>query len=374
MDMANDKTRQQRAHAGAERDMHVAHGDDNHRAEQAAEENGKAEDDIVGGVGRQQRRAVLGGNPLQRCLRSDQADDVATLQIQIMRERHRLAAVGAEARQLCQIDATQLLLLGLRQLAERPVGQAFARQHDVHGHRRDIEELGVIDLAEGGADDMHDRVATPGDGDDVAGRDARLRRRVDDLLAPPDAMDVGAARLHLQLGLAHGKADEGAAHGHAIAAQLDAPAHLDDVRAIAIEAHRQLELLRLRLEIDAQQPGPEIAAHEDDAESAEQVADRIGHDDVIDQNVALVLSDRQMADGIGGGADHRRFREAAGDQARGEAGVEVKDARHDIGGDESGHRHDDAEQGGGGALIADGAEKLRADRIADAEQEEQEED
>ncbi len=134
-----------------------------------------------------------------------------------------------------------------------------------------------------------------------------------------------------------------------------------------------LERLGVGLEIGAHDLRTEPGEKQDQAEIAEAVGNRIRQRRVGNQLRFLLVGNRQLADGAESGAERCRLGHAARQESHGEAFVEAErrgDADH-RGKAADGHdqREHDLRQG----LLLQAAEKLRADRIADREQEQVEE-
>ena len=88
--------------------------------------------------------------------------------------------------------------------------------------------------------------------------------------------------------------------------------------------HLRRQFPALRLHVDAKQAWSHGRQKPDDESCAHQVADRIGHRDVVLQSRLLGLWQIEPVDRVAGGPDHRRFGERAGHQACRRPGVVAK--------------------------------------------------
>ena len=259
------------------------------------------------------RRAALDGG-----LRAGQLQDVAALQHQVGGERELLRAAAEGV----HVDAARpgRVGQGLQALAD---GGALGHQ-DLGGEEGAVEELAVLHLGGVGAEDRHQRGAAAADGEDVAGLDAKIRLDLANCAVAAQAQDEDPRLGEAGLGLGDAEADDLGVGGHRVGAELEGAVAGLDARGGAAHAEALLEREGFGLEVDAEEARAEHAAEPDHADGAEDVADRVGDRDVGDQPVAVGVGEAEGADRLGGGAHRRALGQAAGEQAAGVAGVEVR--------------------------------------------------
>ena len=170
------------------------------------------------------------------------------------------------------------------------------------------------------------------------------------------------------------QADDPGVGGHRVGAELERAVTRLDAGGGAAHAEALLEREGLGLEVDAEEARPEHAAEPDHADGAEDVADRVGDRDVGDHPVAVGVGEAEGAERLGGGAHRRALGQAAGEKARGIAGIEAEDVGHDDHRPEAGHGADHRQEQRLHPALAQRLQELRADGIADAEEEEEEEE
>ncbi len=138
--------------------------------------------------------------------------------------------------------------------------------------------------------------------------------------------------------------------------------------------HLTRQFQALRLHVDAKQTWRRDRQKPDDESRAHQVADRIGHRDVVLQPRLLGLWQLEPVDRIAGGADHCRFGERTGHQAgRGPAVVAHQLRRHQRR-HQARHAEDDRQYDLGKRVLPQAAKELRANLVAGGKQEQREED
>ena len=139
---------------------------------------------------------------------------------------------------------------------------------------------------------------------------------------------------------------------------------------------RQLsrQFLALRLHVDAKQAWRRGRQKPDDESRAHQVADRIGHGDVVLQPRLLGLGQLEPVDRVAGGSDHRRFGERTGHQAGRGPGVVAKQLRRHERRHQARHAEDDRQRDLGQRILLQAAKELRPDLVAGGKQEQREED
>jgi hypothetical protein len=109
----------------------------------------------------------------------------------------------------------------------------------------------------------------------------------------------------------------------------------------------------------AHEPGQDVDAHDDGAEGAEHVGDRIADRDIALQPRRLGRGEAELGDRIAGRADDGRLREAAGRHARRQALVEPAQLGHDHDGRQAAGRHHRGQDDLLDRLLAERAEELR---------------
>ena len=237
------------------------------------------------------------------------------------RQRLRAAAEGVE------VDAARPGRVGQR-LQALADGRGLGHQ-DLGGEEGAVEELAVLHLGGVGAEDGDDRAAAAADGEDVAGLDAQVGLDLADRAVAAQAQDEDPRLGEAGLGLGDAQADDLRVGGHRVGAELERAVAGLDAGGGAAHAEALLEREELGLEVDAEEARPEHAAEPDHADGAEDVADRVGDRDVGDHPVAVGVGEAEGAERLGGGAHRRALGQAAGEKARGIAGVETEDVGHD---------------------------------------------
>ena len=314
--VAGDDAGHQRADAGADRDADPGDMERCRRAEQGADEDREADRDEIGDVGRlhqhaqhlrpraapRPRRRPRGG---RRRARSTVRRPCGISRPWRMMRRRNTPCTASSLASDCRV---------------RPTTPALGDE-DLVARHRDVEQFAVVDFIAPAR-----RPARPAP---RAGRPRRPRRRPR-CAGPACAVDDLAVAAHAQ--------HEQARAGDARLRLADrAP---DDRRAVVDRGRRgtrygcHAEVTpwrsrsmpicsssreRLGAQVDAEQARRDVGAEQHHAQRAEHVAQRVGHADVRDQQLALVLGERQRGDRLRGGAHRRRLGQRAGQQAGGEA-------------------------------------------------------
>ena len=298
-------------------------------------------------------------------LRAGEPEQIAAVHDGRPREGNLLPA----AHQLGQHNAAAL---EVRQLRQRVIRQAFVRQDHIHHGDREIEQLAIFNLlaeaacghhhvAAGTNDDdvtwmqdgvgcrLHDRaVVTNPFHEDPLGRKRRfdIRNPPASLRQSPYSKDpkipLPIRRLHARLGL-------------------------------LASANLLLELPAFGLEVHLEQPRREARQEPDDEAGADQVADRVGHGDVVQEPRLLGLRHVEPVDGVAGRANDGGFREGAGHQAGRRPAVVLEhlggcDCHH-----QARHAEDDGQRHLCERVLPEAAEELRPHLVAGRKEEQVEE-
>ena len=212
------------------------------------------------------------------------------------------------------------------------------------------------------------------DGQHVARLQHGGRRGLEQLGASADAFDEDALGARGTLEIRHGLARRGV--GQPVG--TDAPFLVRQanvlIRGAAARRHLGRQFLALRLHVDAKQAWRRDRQKPDDESRAHEVADRIGHGNVVLQPRLLGLRQIEPVDGVAGGADHRRFGERPGHQAGRGPGVVAKQLRRHERRHQAGHAEDDRQRDLGQRILFQAAKELRPDLVAGGKQEQREED
>ena len=132
------------------------------------------------------------------------------------------------------------------------------------------------------------------------------------------------------------------------------------------------QLERLGGQVDAKQSRTDDAAEQNDAEGAEDVADCVSHRDVRHKPRPFSLGQRQGVDRLRRCTHGRALGQCARDKPGSKAGIETKGRGDDDCGEEPGHTYDHCEQHRPQPVSLQRLQELRSDRIADAEEKQEE--
>ena len=228
---------------------------------------------------------------------------------------------------------------------DRAVAQFAVREDDLTAFLNRRKSVRRDDfIAEGRIGCLHG-VQCPGDRDGVAQFDDGSVVEVDCLAAAPDAFDRGVGELLVELhrGLADGLVIPGdlVDPGNDVVHRVELPR----LECRVATGELFFELDRLLADVPPHDQRQEPGHHDDRAERAEDVTNRVSDGDVGLHGFRYVRRQAEFGDGIAGGAENRRLRQAAGGESGRHAAVEpehpgggedAKQAReaHDEGGDQ----------------------------------------
>ena len=148
-----------------------------------------------------------------------------------------------------------------------------------------------------------------------------------------------------------------------------------DRRVAARLGGRQLSFqhLRLAFQVGAEHPWTEPGEEQNQAEVAEPIRDGVGERGVRGEDRLRFLGNRQLGDRAQAGPERGRLRHRARQDADRKPFVEPEDRADGDHGRETCHRDDQGQHDLRQRLFLQAAEKLRAHRVADREQEQVEE-
>ena len=284
---------------------------DHRRADQAADQDGEADQHHVGdglrpvGVAGRLHEAVDVG------LGAGDAQDVAAVELGLRQHgdvhRRRAAADRREE------DAAGVGLL--RGLDQGAVVQLLAGEEHVDRLDRDVEELGVVDL-DAFAEHADEDLAATGDRHDVAGLQHRLGGEGHHLAAAAHAFDEQALVAAEPFGGRDGQAGDLALVADGVGAQLAGAAGADEGGLRRAARHLALVAGALGGDVDAEQLRAEEGEDPAGADGAEEVGDGVGDRDQVELGLGLLGREAGLVDRVGGEADRRRDGLRAGHEAR----------------------------------------------------------
>ena len=120
--------------------------------------------------------------------------------------------------------------------------------------------------------------------------------------------------------------------------------------------------------------GPIVGMNQTSAGRSDEVGHGIGDGDVVDQRGLLRVRKRQALDRLAGRADHRRFREGAGQKPGGRPDVVAEKLREPERREQTRHAQDDRERHLGNRVALQPAKELRPHLVPGREEEQVEED
>ena len=260
-----------------------------------------------------------------------------------------------------------------RDRGQGPVGDLPLRHHHVERDHREVEERPVLHLfSQDGARGEEDLAARPHDHEVAFSEDSPGRGF--------EQLGSAADPLHEDARGREGRLDVGyrAPHGRVLDAE---GAHVPfavggPVPSLGLHPRRSLglQLAAFGLEVDPQQPRGQAGKEPHDEARAHEIADRVGHRNVVQQPLLLGRGEVEAGDRVAGRADDRGLREGA----RHEPGCGAAVVAHELGepdrGRQAGHAEHDGEQGLGEGVLLEAAEELGPDLVPGGEQEQVEED
>ena len=277
----------------------------------------------------------------------------------------------AAADQFLEGDAAPVLLGQDREWLLRRLS---LRHHHVEGRHRKVEKRGVLDFLSKRQASTEQHSPPGRDGDDIARSQNGLRRGINHLGASPDAFHEDALGARGALEIRHCPARQSV--GQPV--RTDAPFPVGQVnvlvRAVGFPTTSALASFWLSaFRSMPKQTGSRGRQKPDDESGAHQVADRIGHRDVVLQPRLLGLGQIEPVDRVAGGADDGRFGERPGHEAGGRPAVVAKQPRRHDRRHQTRHAEHDRQHDLGQRTLLQAAKELRPDLVAGGKQEEREE-
>ena len=198
---AEDKTHDEGAATSRQRQRQVCN-DEGQQSDQAAKEDAETDEDHVGHHGRPVRVAETLCSARHICLRADQRQQIATLQLRFSSVRN----LHPGPRELLQEDAARDVHPG--DFREWLAVERFVRDHDVEKLDRKIQQLRVVDFRADLRAARHEQFRACENCNPVALPNHRARLRFDDLAAPADAGNEDAVRLGTPFEIANSLIEE----------------------------------------------------------------------------------------------------------------------------------------------------------------------
>src|SRR6185295_3456979 len=299
----------------------------------------------------------------------DDGNNIAAVQLGVGQDRN--VRGGRPSRDLAQEDAARRRRF--RQLDQSFAVGLFARNVDIDAFDRHRQQLAVVHLLRGLPDQVHQYVAPPGNGEDIARLDYGIGSGIDDLAAASYAFNEDTLFRQERLGFLHRLAHGASVFRDPVGAQLELVPGRPRAAQGPLAPMLLLITLAGRLKVDAEQGRPEQGEHDGGPDRAKDVGDGVGHRHGVQELFALLGWQAQAVDGVGGKPHRGRDRLRAGIEARGGADVIAGEFRPGIGREQTEDADNRGKQRLRHAILGDAAHELRAHPVADGEQEHQEE-